>query len=333
MNKAIDVLTDPKEGVLAWFQGRSEFGQRALGSRSFLADPRREELRSQINEFIKEREWYRPLAPSCLAEDAGEWFDGLKNGGNESPYMSITTGVKKDKQSIVPAICHIDGSARLQTVAEADNPLFHRLIKAFKKRTGVSMVLNTSFNRKSEPIVETPSDAIKSFLRCKGSVKSLFLGNWEIRLRPFPLSIDPLTDSPSDSESNMPIYGEAFYMSEQTSSVLSPESPLRIRVQCGGGEDEISDGEWITLPSLLHLDILQLVQVDGDDSGDLIVADLVEVVSQMKEGTVSWKDIRKALEWLYENNLVHFLNGGVGSEMEAAELRGLFKGANIVDLR
>lgn len=324
-------MADPKEGVLAWFQGRSEFGQRALGSRSFLADPRREELRIQINEFIKEREWYRPLAPSCLAEDAGEWFDDLKNGGNESPYMSITTGVKKDKQSIVPAICHIDGSARLQTVTEADNPLYHRLIKAFKKRTGVSMVLNTSFNRKSEPIVETPSDAIKSFLRCKGSVNALFLGNWEIRLRPFPLSTE--MDSPSDSESKMFIYGEPFYMSEQTSSVLSPDSPLRIRVQCGGGEDENSDGEWKTLPSVLHLDILQLIQVEGDDSGDLVVADLVDVVSQMREGDVSWKDIRLVLKWLYENNLVHFLNGGVGSEIEAAELETLFKGANIVDLR
>ena len=143
IDRAVDVLTNPEEGVIAWFQGKSEFGQRALGSRSILADPRREDIRTIINEFIKEREWFRPLAPSCLAEDAAEWFDDLKNGGNESPYMSITTGIRKEKQSKVPAVCHIDGSARLQTVTEADNRLYHRLIKAFKERTGVSMVLNT----------------------------------------------------------------------------------------------------------------------------------------------------------------------------------------------
>ena len=109
MNKAIDVLTDPKEGVLAWFQGRSEFGQRALGSRSFLADPRREELRSQINEFIKEREWYRPLAPSCLAEDAGEWFDGLKTAAMNHHICQLLQVLKKiNRASFRPSVILMD---------------------------------------------------------------------------------------------------------------------------------------------------------------------------------------------------------------------------------
>ncbi len=99
---------------------------------------------------------YRPLAPSVLDERAGDWFEGLSNGGNASPFMSITTNVRPEKCAEVPAVRHVDDSARLQTVSERDSPLYHRLISAFFRLTGVPMVLNTSFNRKGQPIVESP---------------------------------------------------------------------------------------------------------------------------------------------------------------------------------
>lgn len=110
-----DAATSLDEGkVIAWFQGRSEFGQRALGSRSILADPRREEVRRFVNERVKQREWWRPLAPSVLEEQATAWFD-IKSG-NSSPYMSITSSVIEEYRALVPAICHIDDSARLQVI-------------------------------------------------------------------------------------------------------------------------------------------------------------------------------------------------------------------------
>ena len=126
--------------VIGWFQGRSEFGQRALGHRSILADPRSASARSFINTYVKQREWWRPLAPSVLDEFAGDWFEGLQNHGNASPFMSLTATLKEDKAAEVPSVAHIDGSARLQTVTSEDSPLYHKLISAFYKKTGVPMV-------------------------------------------------------------------------------------------------------------------------------------------------------------------------------------------------
>jgi hypothetical protein len=139
-----------------------------------------------INGFVKKRESFRPFAPSALAEEASAWFDlgeyAAKNNNNVSPYMSITAQVKKSKQKLIPAVTHVDGSSRLQTVTAEAEPFYHRLISAFYKETGVPMVLNTSFNTlKSEPIVETPKNAIRSFLSSMGSIQLLVIGDYVIR--------------------------------------------------------------------------------------------------------------------------------------------------------
>lgn len=175
-------------GVVAWYTGRSELGPRALGHRSILADPRKKGLVRFINEFVKKRESFRPFAPSVLAEHATDWFDlGVEEGSttdraNVSPYMSMTAMVKKEKQARIPAVTHVDGSSRLQTVTNAAEPLYHQLISKFFEMTGVPMVLNTSFNTlPGEPIVESPRDAIRSFLCSMGSIEVLFLGKYVVR--------------------------------------------------------------------------------------------------------------------------------------------------------
>jgi carbamoyltransferase len=187
-DERIDLMVREIEssGVIALYTGRSELGPRALGHRSILADPRKKGLVRFINEFVKKRESFRPFAPSALAEEASNWFD-LGNyasaaSNNVSPYMSITAQVKKSKRKLIPAVTHVDGSSRLQTVTLEAEPFYHRLISAFYKATGVPMVLNTSFNTlKSEPIVETPRNAIRSFLSSMGSIEMLVMGNYVIK--------------------------------------------------------------------------------------------------------------------------------------------------------
>ncbi len=173
-------------GVVAIYNGRSELGPRALGHRSILADPRKKGLVRFINEFVKKRESFRPFAPSCLAEEASNWFElgahaaNIQN--NVSPYMSMTAQVKDEKRDMIPAVTHVDGSSRLQTVTSSAEPFYHRLISAFFRATGVPMVLNTSFNTlKSEPIVETPRNAIRSFLSSMGTVEMLVMGDYVIK--------------------------------------------------------------------------------------------------------------------------------------------------------
>ncbi len=148
--------------VIGWYQGRMEWGPRALGNRSILADPRRDDMKDIVNHVVKLREGFRPFAPSALKEHAGEWFDltGLK----ESPFMLFIMPVKEDKRTKIPAVTHVDGSARVQTVDAKDNPRYHGLISAFYEKTGVPLVLNTSFNIKGEPIVNTPGDAVRCAL-------------------------------------------------------------------------------------------------------------------------------------------------------------------------
>ncbi|MCP5155203.1 MAG: carbamoyltransferase [Ectothiorhodospiraceae bacterium] len=144
----------------AWFQGAMEWGPRALGHRSILADPRRADMREHLNRLVKRREEFRPFAPAVLAERAAEWFelDGA------APYMERVCPVRATHRARIPAVVHVDGTARPQTVLAAREPLFHALIVAFERATGVPLVLNTSFNR-NEPIVCTPADAIGCFLR------------------------------------------------------------------------------------------------------------------------------------------------------------------------
>ncbi len=148
--------------VAGWFQGRMEFGPRALGNRSILADPRDDGMKDRINEKVKRREPFRPFAPSVLEEDAQEYFD--MQGLSSSPFMLFTAPVKDAYRAKIPAVTHVDGSARLQTVSRSANPLYWELIYEFKRLTGVPLVLNTSFNVRNEPIVCSPEDAVRCFL-------------------------------------------------------------------------------------------------------------------------------------------------------------------------
>ncbi len=148
--------------VVGFFHGRMEWGPRALGNRSILADPRRDDMRDVVNHAVKLREGFRPFAPACLIEHADAWFD--MTGLPESPYMLFTVPVREDKRARIPAVTHVDGSARVQTVSPGQNPRFHALLTAFHAQTGVPVLLNTSFNVKGEPIVNTPTDAVRCFL-------------------------------------------------------------------------------------------------------------------------------------------------------------------------
>jgi carbamoyltransferase len=177
--KLADVLAD--EQVVGWFQGRMEFGPRALGGRSIIGDPRSRQMQSTMNLKIKYRESFRPFAPSVRAEKVGEWFEQDR----PSPYMLIVAPVKEDKRlpmteeqqqlfgieklniprSQIPAVTHVDYSARIQTIHEDTNPRYYRLIKAFEEKTGCPILINTSFNVRGEPIVCTPEDAYRCFMR------------------------------------------------------------------------------------------------------------------------------------------------------------------------
>ena len=151
--------------VVGWFQGRMEWGPRALGNRSIVVDPRRAEMKDILNARIKRREPFRPFAPSILLEKAGEYFEK----DYPDPFMIKVYRVRPEKRSVIPAVTHVDGSGRLQTVKREDNPLYWQLIKEFENLTGVPVVLNTSFNE-NEPIVCTPQEALDCFLRTKMDV-------------------------------------------------------------------------------------------------------------------------------------------------------------------
>ncbi len=147
-------------GVVGWFRGRSEFGPRALGNRSILADPRRADAKDLLNRKIKRRESFRPFAPSVLEEYAAEYFEYHET----TPFMEKVFPVRKDKQQVIPAVTHVDGSGRLQTVCRKNNESFYRLIDTFRLKTGVPVLLNTSFNE-NEPIVNSPLEALECFER------------------------------------------------------------------------------------------------------------------------------------------------------------------------
>ena len=158
--EAANLITDGK--IIGWAQGRSEFGPRALGNRSILADPRREENKDLINEMVKNRESYRPFAPSVLEEYADQFFE--VPDGSSPAYMTFTVPVREAMRPKLPAITHIDGTARIQTVSRNTNERYWRLIEAFRQRTGVPVVLNTSFNHNLEPIVDSVEDAMTCLL-------------------------------------------------------------------------------------------------------------------------------------------------------------------------
>jgi carbamoyltransferase len=164
-----DALVDGK--VIGWFQGRAEFGPRALGNRSILVDPRRDDAKALLNAKIKKRESFRPFAPSILKEYVEEYFETT----DSVPFMEKVYPIKPEKRTSIPAVTHVDGSGRLQTVEEQDNPRYHALISSFYKKSGVPILLNTSFNE-NEPIVNTPKHAFDCFDRT--SMDMLVLGNY-----------------------------------------------------------------------------------------------------------------------------------------------------------
>ncbi len=162
--------------VIAWLRGRMEYGPRALGNRSILADPGHPEMRDRINAMVKKREAFRPFAPACAVEEAHRWFEVPQ--GSEFPYMISIVNVRPEVRNLLPAITHVNGSARLQTVSVQDNPDFHALLESVGKTTGRQMVLNTSFNVKGQPIVNTPDEAIETFLGT--GIEFLFLENFHV---------------------------------------------------------------------------------------------------------------------------------------------------------
>ena len=153
-----------------------EFGQRALGNRSILADPRLNGVKDKLNLAVKFREKFRPFAPAVLEESANEYFELPKNV--KVPFMESVYPVKRDKQKYIPSVVFIDGTGRLQTVSKNTNSKFHKLIKEFNKLTGIPIIINTSFNLNGEPIVCSPIDAIKTFYSC--GLDILVLENWLI---------------------------------------------------------------------------------------------------------------------------------------------------------
>jgi carbamoyltransferase len=157
--------------VVGWFQGRMEFGPRALGNRSIVADPRRADMKDILNQRIKHRETYRPFAPSVLEEKAADIFERAE----PSPFMLMVYKVKESQRARIPCVTHVDNTGRLQTVSKATNPRYHALISEFEKQTGVPLVLNTSFNE-HEPIVTTPTEALNCYLKTR--MDTLALGNW-----------------------------------------------------------------------------------------------------------------------------------------------------------
>ncbi len=174
---AADLIADGE--VVAWYRGRMEFGPRALGHRSILADPGRTDMRDRVNAMVKMREAFRPFAPAVSVEEVHRWFDVTP--GTELPYMTVNVNVRDEHRAALPAVTHVDGSARVQTVSARENSEFHALLEAVGKLTGREMVLNTSFNVKGQPIVNTPTDAVETFLGT--AISALFLENVLVRKR------------------------------------------------------------------------------------------------------------------------------------------------------
>jgi carbamoyltransferase len=158
--------------ILGWFQGRMEFGPRALGSRSILADPRDPEMNAKVNNAVKFREWWRPFAPSFKKEAAPEFLESAY----DSPFMILTAQVRPEKRGVIPSVTHVDGSARPQTVEREINPLYYRLIDEFGSITGVPVIMNTSFNLRGEAIVHTPTDALRTFF--SSGMDALAIGSY-----------------------------------------------------------------------------------------------------------------------------------------------------------
>jgi carbamoyltransferase len=172
-----EILAQDK--IIGWFQGRMEFGPRALGARSILASPIKPEMQARLNE-LKDREDFRPVAPAVTEEDAELWFENAR----PSPFMLFVNRIRPEKRTEIPAVCHTDGTARIQTVNRSQNPLYYDLLKAFAARTGVPILVNTSFNTRGEPVVCSPRDAVESFW--SSPLDALVIGSYLLEKRTEP---------------------------------------------------------------------------------------------------------------------------------------------------
>lgn len=161
-----------QENLVGWFQGRMEVGPRALGNRTILANPINPDAKDRVNQYVKFREAWRPFAPSILQEAKEDYLVGAA----DSPYMILSFDVPTNAQPKIPGVLHVDGTVRAQTVAKDANPRYWNMIKAFEAKTGVPVVINTSYNIKGEPIVCTPRDAIRTFFSC--GLDYLAIGNF-----------------------------------------------------------------------------------------------------------------------------------------------------------
>lgn len=298
-------------GVVAWYNGRSELGPRALGHRSILADPRKKGLVRFINQDVKKRESFRPFAPSALVEHASEWFDlgDTSVDTNKSPYMSLTAMVHKEKRELIPAVTHVDGSSRLQTVTPQAEPLYHKLITKFYEMTGVPMVLNTSFNTlPSEPIVETPKNAIRSFLCSMGAIEMLIMGDYVIKRKPPNLRS---------------LLGEAN--KQEDMMIIEPACPKRagpctFKTVCdfeAGPMDEelVETKSMVRMPSRpMHHDKAEwfevLDELEGEllsvCDGDITLNEIIAQYSEMAESEELSKERVESTQVLLQN-LVHRL--------------------------
>jgi carbamoyltransferase len=167
--------------IIGWFQGRMEFGPRALGARSILASPIPADMQQRLNE-LKDREDFRPVAPAVAADDLADWFTPAEANGGEAPFMLFLYDVKPERAERIPAVCHVDRTARVQTVRREANPRYHDLLKAFGRRTGVPVLVNTSFNVRGEPIVCTPRDALDAYVGTP--IDALVIGSFLLEKRP-----------------------------------------------------------------------------------------------------------------------------------------------------
>lgn len=188
-HETADLLAQDK--VVGWFQGRMEFGPRALGARSILASPTDSSMQVRLNQ-IKDREDFRPVAPVVLEEEAGDWFVDA----GASPFMLFVCQVRPDRADRIPAVRHVDGTARIQTIRRGQHPLYYDLVKAFATRTGVPVLVNTSFNTRGEPIVCTPRDAVESF--CTTPLDALAIGSF--LLEKWSVTMGGRADMPADTQ-------------------------------------------------------------------------------------------------------------------------------------
>ncbi|MFQ5591062.1 MAG: carbamoyltransferase [Phycisphaerae bacterium] len=184
LDRTARMIADGK--VIGWFQGRMEFGPRALGARSLLADPRHNEMKDVINAKVKFREAFRPFAPAVLKERSHHYFD--MPAGMDAPYMLLVPKVRDEQRAAIPAVTHQDGTGRVQTVTEAQHGRYYRLIKRFGQLTGVPVVINTSFNVRGEPIVCTPVDAYRTFVNT--GIDALVIGNHIVLSKPRPVDYE-----------------------------------------------------------------------------------------------------------------------------------------------